>query len=77
MPPELQAQLDTTAKRPHSGPESFQAYLRNVPDDDINKNERISEDDYRELERLLRRMLAWEAKDRITAKEALRMPFFR
>ena len=77
MSPELQAELDPAAEKPEGILESFQSYLRKSPDYDVNDDGRISEEDYKNIEQLLRRMLAWEAKDRITAKDALAMPFFR
>ena len=72
---EFQAQLDPAARKSNGTLESFQSYLRRERDYEIKRDGVISDKEYQDVEQLLRGMLAWEAKDRVTAKDALAMPF--
>ena len=76
MSPELQAKLNPTVQRPQPTPEIFQKYLRRCHYQYEKDEGTLSEEDYQNVEQLLKRMLAWEAKDRITAKDALALPLF-
>ena len=77
MSPTFQAHLDPTTRKPQRKPKSFQWYLRDSPNCQGDENERMSAEEYQNVEELLKRMLAWEANNRITVKDALSMPFLQ